>query len=211
MSAREYQLDPKAAIDASKGSNRISRSGLYPGTLTAAWGGTNKNNNEFVGFVFKGDGGEQLQQDLYTFDATGQPLRGFGVVQALMTCVRVRTLKATRGQVTRYDFELRDEVTIMDDIYADLMGKRVGLIVQMVEDEYQGKVTQKPDVRGWYCLDTRMVAAEILNKATEARTLDGIRSWLEANPVYRKKPRAPASQPARAAASAGFDDDSIPF
>lgn len=214
--ARDYQLDPKAATDASKGSNRISRSGLYPGTITAAWGGVNKNKNEFVGIVFKGDGGDQLQQEIVTFDGAGSAFRGFGIVQALMTCVRVRELKATRGHCTRYDFELRDDVTIMEDIYADLVGKRVGMIVQMVEGEYQGKVSQKPEIRGWYELATNMVAAEILAKATVARTLDSQRAWLEANPVYHKKPKAQAaavSSPVSGPTTVGghsFDDD-VPF
>lgn len=214
--ARDLTLDPKAATDASKGSNRISRSGTYPGKITAAWGGTNKNKNEFVGLVWKGDNGDQLQQDVYIFAANGQQLSGFGIVQALMTCVRVRELKATRGQCTRYDFELRDDVTIMEDIYADLVDKPVGLIVQMVEDEYQGKVSQKPDIRGWYELSTNMVAAEILGHAKEARTLDSQRAWLEANPVYRKKPKAqaatvssPVSGPATAGGGHDFDD--VPF
>lgn len=214
MTTRNYQLDPKAATDASKGSDRITKSGLYPGTITAAWGGTNRNNNEYVGIVFKTDSGDRLQQEIYTFGATGEQLRGFGSVQALMTCVRVRELAAVRGSVTRYDFDIRDEVTVMDDAYPDLIGKRVGMIVQMVEDEYQGKVSQKPDIRGWYCLETNMVAAEILARATTPRTLESQARWLEANPVYRKKPKAsaaPSGAPSSGPTSAGFDDDSIPF
>lgn len=211
--SRDYDLDKQAAIDASRGSKFIQASGAYIGLLKFVWGGKSDKGSERVSLVFAEDSGLSLTTDIYTFGANGDKLHGFGLVNAIMTCTSTRKTSPVRGDVTRWDFQAGTDLVFKEDIYPELMGKRVGLLIQMEEYETNGQVKTKPAVIGAFDPTTHMVAAEILTKAQVAKTFDGQVKWLEANPVRKLKSK-PAVQGTPAIvgtpAAAGFDDD-IPF
>jgi hypothetical protein len=221
--ARNYDLDTKAATEAgSGGSRRVDHSGLYPATILFAWGTINDNGTEAVHIIADCDNGQKLEQAFYTFNKSGEALPSYKMVNALMTCASVRQLSAVRGDVTRYDFDAKADLTYKEDVYPELVGKRAIFAVQM--EAYvngQGQERQRPIVVGVYHAENRRSAAEILAKPPgEAKSIDAQGKWLEANPVKAaKEQRKPQGTPPIAGSGtppiggASFDDDDsgIPF
>lgn len=214
--AREYQVNQKAACEASRGSSRINQSGASVFTIKYAWAPIpNNNGTESFAVIAESDDGLKLEQTLYTHNGKGDELPSYGMVHAIMTCAGVRSLVPQRGEVITYDFVTKKDEANQEDVYPALQGKRVGLVIQM--EEYvngSGQTKQRPQIIGAYNADSRKTAAEIWNKAEDAKSLDAQLRWLDANPVKLAKPKtqaAPVSSPKPAAGQGAFDDDDIPF
>lgn len=218
---RSYGLDPKAASEAGQGSRIVNESGMYPGLIKYAWGSKNERGTEAVHVIVECDNGQTLRQDFWTYDSAGKDLPSLKMVNALMACVSTRTLTPTRGSVTRYDYDAKQDMPYMEDTYPELMEKRAIFAVQM--ETYvstNGENKSRAQVVGVYDAATRQNAAEKLSKAAEARAIDAQARWLEANPVKQAKARPAATAVNRGGAAAGvaqpikgtgFDDDDIPF
>jgi hypothetical protein len=207
--ARDYQLDTKAAAEANSGGNRIKESGAYVGHIAQAWGETNEKGTESITLHFVADNGQEAVLPLYTFNGKGESLPSFKTLNAVMCCARLRELKASRGKVTVYDFDEKADVQRDKEVYRDLFGKKIGLFIQ--EEEYSGQngVKTRPILFAPFDRESKMVAKEILDKATEAKTFDRILKWLGDNPVKKLKgSRAAASN---AAPVDSHEDDDIPF
>lgn len=209
---RSYELDKKAASESGPSNKRISESGSYTGKFKFAWGETNDKGNESVNLFFLADNGQECGPlALYTHNAKGEPFQySFGIVNAIMACLRVRSMKPVAGPVTLYDFDAKEDVTKTKQTFPELVSKPIGLLIQM--EEYTGRngLKHKPQIIGAYEASTRLTAKEILSQQTDPRGLDGMEKWLAANPVRKQKEQRPTGTPP-ISGDASFADDDIPF
>lgn len=212
--ARDFTLDAQAAKDANSGGKRIKETGRYNGTIKAAWYECNDRGTESVQFLFESDDGQEAGPlALYTHNGDGKELPSYKTLNAIMTCVKARTLSAKPGPVELYDFDAGGTVQKTKDVYPELTGKPVGLVLQ--QEEYtnrNGELKERMIILAPFEAGTGRMAAEVLAQKTEAHAIDGIMSWLEKHPVKGAKgARTPAASTPSPQSSSTFEDDDIPF
>jgi hypothetical protein len=136
--ARAFNLDTNAARESNVGGKRIQETGKYIGTLVAAFYEQNQNGTESMNLMFKSDSGQEAGPlSIYTHNGKGEALAGYKLVNALMTCCRVKSLSAKQMPVALYDYDANAVVTKQKECYTELMGKRIGLVLQLEEYEKQ--------------------------------------------------------------------------
>lgn len=211
--AREYTLNPESAKKANSGGKRITEAGLYAGKFRAAFYEKNDRGTESVTFLFNAENGQEAGPlTLYTHKGDGSELSGFDAMNALMTCMKVRSLSAKRAPVELYDYSSGGMVTKQKEIYPDLMDKPVGIALRLEEYEKQnGEIGERLVIAGSYDPSTRLTASEILSKQTQPKAIDQMAAWLEKNPVKPLKGKPAARKPVTTAAADDFADDDIPF
>jgi hypothetical protein len=205
MNTRSYDLNPEAAKQAEQG--RITETGKYKGFFTRAEAVVSKKNTEGVEFAFKSEDGSDADfLTLWTHNADGKELFGLKVLNALMTCMRIKQIKPTQAVVEKWVDGGKQKVDAT--VFLDLTGKPVGVLLQ--KEHYtknDGSIGSKLNLVGCYEAATEMTAGEILNKATKAERLSVMAAGLrdKVAPITPSRPSAPSGN--------GFDDmdDDIPF
>lgn len=214
--AREYTLNPESAKKANSGGKRITEAGLFVGKFRAAfYEKSEQKGTESVSFLFDAENGQEAGPlTLYTHKGDGTELSGYDALNALMTCMKVRTLSAKRAPVELYDYGSGGMVTKQKETYPDLMGKPVGLALRLEEYEKQsGDIGERLVIVGSFDPSTRLMASEILSKQTQAKSLDQLAGWLEKNPVKPLKgaKRQPVTTSPANDYGKDFTDDDIGF
>lgn len=209
----DYQLDTKAANQADVIFSKIESKGRYIGMITRAEAVTSKKGTKGVDLSFKADTGETADYlTLWTHNGEGKQLMGFNTLMAIMTCLRVKSLTATSGEVEKYDRDQEKRVKVVVPLFRDLMDKPLGLLISMEEyAKTAGGTAWKPIIAAAFD-SNGFTASEILSKATAPTTLAKMESALRDKPLKAGAAHAPAAhQPASAGGS--FDDfaDDIPF
>lgn len=221
-----YTLDATAAREAENFSSFLSETGKYKGKFIRAEKLVSSNKGTHgIGFTFEADNKQTTRFDIWTKNAQGEPLMGFKTLNAIMVCMRLRGLSVGTGPVERYDYTTKQRNTVQAEIFPDLLGKPIGLV--LVNTEYEKmRDGQKTGETGWrlelvapFEAATEFTASEILDKATQPKKLTSIMATL-ADRHLKNKP-APRQQydgyheesPTGHPASSGFGsvDDDIPF
>lgn len=221
-----YTLDATAAREAENFSSFLSETGKYKGKFIRAEKLVSSNKGTHgIGFTFEADNKQTTRFDIWTKNAQGEPLMGFKTLNAIMACMRLRGLSVGTGPVERYDYTTKQRNTVQAEIFPDLLGKPIGLV--LVNTEYEKmRDGQKTGETGWrlelvapFEAATEFTASEILDKATQPKKLASIMATL-ADRHLKNKP-APRQQydgyheesPTGHPASSGFGsvDDDIPF
>lgn len=212
--ARAYQLDTDAAKEANSGGKRIKESGAYAGKIRAAWYETNPKGTEIVNILFNADNGQEAGPlALYTHKGDGTALSGYNVLNAIMTCAKVRALTPKSGPVELYDYDQQRNVTKDKLTYPELTGKSIGLVLRREEYENRnGELKERLTVFASFEPGTKLMAEEILSKQTEAKAFARVVEWIEREPVKHLKRSNGGGRPANGAPPADdFSDDDIPF
>jgi hypothetical protein len=213
----EYTLDANAAKQADNLFSRIEEKGAYLGTITRAEQITSKKGSKGVDLSFKTDTGATADYlTIWTHNGEGKQLQGFNTLMAIMTCLRVKGLKAEAGEVEKYDPEQQKRIKVTAQLFKDLMGKPIGLLIHMEEYEKMrdgyptGETAWKPAISAPYDKDG-FTASEILSKAQKAETLTKMLSSLRDRPLKAKP--AGNSEPEAPRSRGSFEDlgDDIPF
>lgn len=204
----DYQLDTNAAKKADVIFSKIDTKGKYMGVLTRAEQVSSQKGSVGVDLSFKADGGESADYlTLWTHNKDGKQLMGFNTLMAIMTCLRVRELKAQDGEVEKYDSAQQKRVKVTVPLYRELMDKPLGLLIHMEEyAKTAGGTAWKPVIVAAFDKD-EFTASEILNKAIQPEALPKMVQALRDRPL---KSGVPSS--ARTSSSdvpADFDD--VPF
>ncbi len=179
-----YTLDTKAAKQADQFNARIEKTGKYLGIFTRAEPVTSKKGTQGIDFSFKSESGESSDYlTIWTHGKDGSQLRGFNLLMAMMTCLRVKELTPTSERIEKYnvDTKQREEVTV--PLFMELMNKPVGILVQM--EEYQktaGGNAWKPVIFSTFDKD-EFVATEILNKSVKPEILPKMVEALRDKPM----------------------------
>lgn len=204
----DYTLDTNAAKQADNINARIDQSGKYVGTFTRAEKTVSTKGTKGVDFSFKSETGATADYlTIWTHNAAGEPLHGFKVLMAIMTCLRVKSLSAAQGEVEKYDQASKSRIKVTVPLFQDLMHKPIGLLLQMEEyEKTTGGTAWKPTIFAAFDKD-EFTASEILNKAVKPETLGRMVQSL------KDRPLKVTSAPAQASAPSGFADfaDDVPF
>lgn len=210
--ARSYNLNTQAAKKAEQIGGRIDTTGQYVGTFLRAEAVQSSKGTDGIEFSFRADTGASADYlQLWTYNSNGEELRGAQMLQAVMTCLRVKTLAAKTATVEKYDRDAGAKVPVQADVYPDLMNKPIGLLLQM--EEYEGKDgTRKwrPVIWGAFDPATGMTPSEILDKSTKATRLADLLPRLADKPMKGAAP-APRRQAAMAESAMVEMEDDIPF
>ncbi|PHV12076.1 hypothetical protein [Chitinimonas sp. BJB300] len=173
---RSYEIDVQAAKKADEKSARISTTGHYIGTFKHAIARTSTNKGtEGVELHFETADKQEAKFTLWTFKGTGEPLSGFNTLQAILTCLQIRGINAAPTRVELYDRNTGGKSMQNVHQYTDLIGKPIGLLLQLAPEEYvkHGTVAiaNKMEIFGVYQANSNLVASEILNKSGKPEKL----------------------------------------
>lgn len=212
-------FDAKEAARADQIASSITETGKYIGTITRAEKLRSTKGTEGLGLSFKSDDGATADYlDLYTVNAKGEILPSMKVVQALMGCLQMRGAQEGQIKCSKWnkDSRQREEVTVSG--YPDMMGKRIGLLLQKtLETDQNGADRERIQVFGVFQADTELTVSEILARKTTPETLPKMIQHLEAHPVRdNRKNKGAAPQQGYSApqqSGGGFADfqDDVPF
>lgn len=213
-------LDTNEARKADAQGGAIREAGKYIGTITRAEKLLSKNNVEGFGLSFKSDDGLSANYlDIYTLKPNGEKLRGLGFVQAILCCTRTKEAKEGAINFERYDKDAGGLVKATANGYPDLIGKRIGLLLQkeLSTNSTAGKDVERMNIIGVFEADTELTSSEILDKKTQPEQLPKLVQNLMANPVRDTRTSKSLNSLGHAVSSApsdgGFDDmaDDVPF
>lgn len=213
-------LNSNEARKADNFSSVLRDSGKYVGIITRAEKLLSKNGVEGFGLSFKSDDGQTANYlDIYTVKKDGEKLRGYNLVQAILCCMRAKTVEEGTVTFEAWDNNERKQVQKSAPGYPTLMGKRIGLVLQRELETRQdtGEDKERLNIVTVFEATTGLSASEILDAKTKPERIDVIAKAVMANPVYDKRKKAPKPVAAggtfgvaAAAGDADFNDD-IPF
>lgn len=203
----DYQLDTNAAKKADVIFSKIDSKGKYMGALTRAEQVTSQKGSVGVDLSFKAEGGESADYlTLWTHNKDGKQLMGFNTLMAIMTCLRVRELKAQDGEIEKYDNDKKARVKVVVPLFRDLMDKPLGLLIHM--EEYAktvGGTAWKPVIAAAFDKD-EFTASEILNKSVQPEALPKMVQALRDRPLKGSTTSWAASNGSPGDMPADFDD-----
>lgn len=210
-----YTLDVTAAKKADTIGAYISETGKYVGTFIRAEKLVSQNKGTHgIGFTFKADDGRETRFDIWTMKTDGEKLTGMNQVNALMACLQLRGLKESNQRVKKWDNDAGREEVMDAPCFADLMNKKIGLLLRSEEYEKM-KDGHKTGETGWrmnlfacFQADTELMASEILDRKTKPEQLEKVLGMLADKPLKKTPGRAPSAPVS--AGGPSFDDD-IPF
>ncbi len=206
---RTYDLNPEQAKQAE--SARITETGKYVGVFTAAYGTESQKHTEGIEFAFKTDDGRTADfLTLWTYNADNKELFGLKVLNALMTCARVKRLAPAAGTIDKWENGQR--VKVAAQVFPDLTNKRVGLLLQREEYRKQdGSTGNKFNIVGAFDAESEMTASEILAKASKPEKLAGMVASLRDKLLVGGGSAGSHSSAPAENGGGGFPDDDIPF
>lgn len=153
---------------------RINQTGAYVGTLTKAELVTSDGGTQGIEFSFQADDGSKADYlTLWTVNSEGQELRGMKVVHALMACLQLRKIDSAPGTIKEWDNDAKQERTRSAELLPDLMGKKVGLVLQR-EEYWPNNGGDKKTRMALYTVfqaGTNLMAKEILDRKAQPEAL----------------------------------------
>jgi len=211
-----YTLNTEAAKKADVIGAYINETGKYTGTFVRAEKLVSaKASTDGIGFTFKDEAGRECRFDVWTQKKDGEALSGLNLVNAMMACLQQRTLTESVQNVKKWDNGA--EVVMAATCFAELMGKKIGLLLRSEEYEKM-KDGQKTGERGWrmglfavFQADTELMATEVLTRKTQPEQLAKVIGQLADKPLKAGVKPAGASSGGGRAASFSVMDDDIPF
>lgn len=208
----DLTLDTKQAKAADSIASSINEAGKYIGTITRAEALKSERGTLGLGLSFRTDNGQSADYlDIYTQKGDGEALMGAKTVNALLVCLKLRGAKQGTIKCEKWDREVGARIKVEVTGYPELMGKRIGLLLQKeLGTSNTGKDTERMTVFGVFSPDTELTASEILDSKTNPERLPQMVAALAAKPVRDNRKGRPQAQ--RTAPTAGAaDDDDIPF
>lgn len=203
---RSYTLDTTAAQQANQNSY-IDQTGKYVGVFTVAKAVTSRSGTEGIEFSFRAQDGRQANYlTLWTFNAKGEALYGFKVLNALMTVMGIKELTPKSGNVAKPDGTKEQAIG-----YPDLHNKPVGLVLQ--KEFYfkdNGEEGYKFNIFAPFQASTELMAKEVLEGKVQPQALAHIISNLKDKPApapAQQQRQVPAGNAYQAARNGQQSDD----
>ena len=157
------------------GTGRVNATGGYEGMITRAEPIRADSGAIGIEFDFKtGDGATASFLSVWTQNGDGKELSGRRIIDALMLLLRVKSMEVSRAVVEKWDNNAREVTKQNVEVFAELMGKNIGLVLQKEHSTYKGEAKQKMIIYGCYDVQTRKTPKEILERAPKAIALDTI-------------------------------------
>lgn len=168
----EYGFDEGAASKADEG--RIDTSGAYVFTITRAEATTSaKKGTQGVTLAGLSEGNGDVEFTLWTRREDGSPIFGFNQLQAIMAVTGVRGLCGAKGKVMAWDEEEGGRMEKDGTVFPDLIGKKVGLVMQ--KELYtggSGKTSFRMNCVGAYHHESHLTASELKDRKVKPEKLE---------------------------------------
>lgn len=195
----QFTLDAKAAIAAESKSSVITETGAYYCTIKHAIVSKTAKGATEVAFEFNAESGGIARARVYPKKADGSVNEsGANVIQAMMACLRMRTLNTETEIVEVFDREAGRSVKAKADILP-VAGRKIGVVLQKVIGEYEGKQTAKTEIYAFFEHESNLTASEILNKKDKPEALERLLS------TVKDKTEKPRTAPVKQYGASGDD------
>ena len=217
MNMTSYRLNPEGARKVGT-SAMISERGGYIGQFVRAEAVESRQGTQGVEFDFLSDDGQSAKfLTVWTVNGSGVELSGRRMIDAIMTSLGVKAISAQQAVVKKWDTEQRTEVSVRATVFPELMGKRLGLVLN--REEYEAN--DRDHTRKWknaivcpFEAATRRLAGERLDNKP-ALGLDRLLRILQDRPLRTTSGPHHNGNGAQSPdqGGSGFDDmqDNIPF
>lgn len=200
----DYDYDETAASHADDFANRIDENALYIGVMKRADSLLTDKGTKGIYFEFEAPGGGNASFSLYTEKSDGTRIFGFNKVQALMTILGLRGLKAKPGMVSVYNAEEGKRVEEEGEVYPELCEKLIGVALQKeLYTNNSGKDSYRMELVSFFHPDTKLTASEIRERKVKPEKIAKIERSLKTRDSRTKK----AAEPAQPGAGAPVDGD----
>ncbi|CCD30240.1 conserved phage-related hypothetical protein [Candidatus Glomeribacter gigasporarum BEG34] len=199
-----YQLNETAARASEQRSERIVEPGEYIGILTCAEDITSKRGARGIDCVFETENKHIAYFTLWTFGTEGKELFGYSQLNALMTCLGIKSLTLSKGAVCKWDRGYKRMLDMPADLFKDLMHKRIGVLFD-TETYYKpdGTPVVKAVPAHFFQADTGLMASELLDGKVQPQQKEKLIKRL------RHRPAKEGSAPPAAASQSDFE--SLPY
>jgi len=207
-----YALNPAAARAANDGNKFITEAGKYVGTFVRAENKVSAQGTKGVEFAFSTGAQEADYLTIWTMNKDGKDLHGLKVLNAIMACMKIRNIAPQDGRIEKYNPESKTKELQAASLFPDLMGKKVGLLLQ--QEEYRnrsGELKTKMTIFAPFQADTELTADEVLDSKVQPAKLSKLVQYISENPVRKLKEErqkiAETNNFYANAESPDFDDD----
>lgn len=205
-----YALDANEARKADSTGSMIKEIGKYVGKFTQAEDVKASTGTKGIALSFESDAGQKARVSLYTQKSNGERIMGFQAVMAIMTCLSLRNIAPKPGTIKFWDNDAKAEKTKEGEVFPDLCGKPIGLLLETEDYERQdGSLGTRMVLKGVFQAGTELTASEILDKKTKPEQLARMVVGLRHRPLKGHKAPVAAAHHDDFGAPAGEDD--IPF
>jgi hypothetical protein len=217
QAARSYTMNPDGAKAAGE-SNRIDTTGAYVGAFSRAEAVTSKQKTEGVEFTFVDVVGREASfLSLWTFKDDGTELSGKKMLDAMMTCMKLRGIEPSQATVEKWVNGAKGNHVAT--VFKALMGPKIGLLLAVEPYEKDdGSIGQQLVIEGVFEADGKRTARNVLDRVPDDGTLQKMIDRLRDRKVRpRQQSRNTQTHGQRQAANRStvpFDDmadDDIPF
>lgn len=205
-----YELDTNQARKADQRGAFINETGKYVGKIIRAEEITANSGTKCIDFSFASNTGQQAKFALYTERKDGSRINiGHAFVMALMTCLKVRSIKPSPMRVKKWDNEAGAEVDATAPCFADLMSKDIGVLLEAEQyEKNSGDVGTRMVLAGVFQADTELTASEVLDKKTTPEQLPKMVAMLRDRPLKAGKS---SGRTAQDGAGPNAADDDVPW
>ena len=185
-----YKLDTNEARKADAQGNQIKELGKYVGAITQAEDITAKTGTKGIALSFTSNAGQKTKVSIYTMRQNGEKIGGFAMLNALMTCMKLRDLAPKHGIVTAYDYDNKKEVQKEGSVFTDLC-KPIGFLLETEDFAKQdGSTGTRMVLRNVFQAETELTASEILDRKTVPEALPKMVAALRHHPLKAARPMA---------------------
>ena len=213
---KNMKFDSAKAQGADNVSSRISETGRYICEITRAEKLVSSKGTRGLGLSVKDESGQTADYlDVYYEREDGSELPSMKTVQAILGCLKIREPATGTIKCEKWDKEGKAYVEMAVPGYPDLMGKKLGLLLQieLTTNDLTGKDAARLNIYGVFQVDTNLTVTEILAKKTKAETSAKMLEIMMKTPIRdtRKKAAAGSAQHGepteRSTQVDPFDDD----
>lgn len=167
-----YEYDDQAASHADDFLNRADEPGAFVGEIKRADAVETEKGTKGIYFEVEAPGGN-TGFTLYTEKEDGERIFGFNKVQALMTVLGMRSLRAAAGKVSVYDADEKKRVEVDGEVFPDLIGKKVGFILEKeLYTNQSGKDSYRMNLHSWFHPETKLFASEIRERKVKPEKIE---------------------------------------
>lgn len=190
MNAPSYNLTSEYAREGdSQGSLRITENGAYKGVLTKAKHFVNDNGTMGIDFAFESVTGATAYFQFYTRNNQGDSIFGEKQLNAVMTCMKVKSITPQEGAIEEFNFDTKKVEKIQATIFPALMNKPIGIVFQ--KEHYVKKDGTPGESMGFYTAfnaESQQTANEVLDQSKAERLEKILANLKDKNAAQRPSP-----------------------
>lgn len=190
----EFTYNEEQAAKADDIANRIDTSGAYVGVLTRAEATESQGGTQ--GLVLELDAGSagKCEFTLWTRKEDGSSAFGMAFVQSIMMMMGLRGLRSVAGRVSRWDNDTNQRVEVDGEVFPDLLGKRIGLVLQKeLTSKKSGGDSYRMNLYGVFHHESRLTASEMKERKTMPAKLDKLLKSLKDKDSRKPSAAEPAT------------------